>query len=105
MGPQIPLHQPALAPALGADSALLRVPGRYPQGHLHDQRRRVSEHDSAQGDQDARLLPQRRSCDQAAVPGAAERRPKMAYHTGLAAGSESLRDTLGRALSSACEVN
>lgn len=74
-------------------------PGRDPKSHLHDQRRRVSEHDVAQSDQDPRLLSQRRGGDQAAVLGADERRQEVAHHTELAAGSESLRDSLGRPLS------
>src|SRR6266702_7452580 len=104
MGQEIPVDRPALAAALGADRAVLRVSGRHQKSHLHDQRRGVPEHDPAQGNQDPRLLPQRGSRHQVAVHGAAERGQEMAHDSELADRIESLRDSMGRPLPIAGEV-
>src|SRR5665213_257575 len=68
MGRDVSDDQPDVAPELGTLNALFRVPGRYPQGDLHDQRRRIAEHVIAEGDQNQGLVPKSGGCSQAAVP-------------------------------------
>ena len=58
------------------DSAL-RLPGRDPQGDLHDQRGRIAEYEPAQGAQASHGFSQRRSGTEGDVPGTAQPDPQV----------------------------
>jgi len=59
-----------LAEQLGADHPALWLFSGDPEGHLHDQRDRIAEHVSPEGDEEPRLFSKRRGDDQNALPGA-----------------------------------
>src|SRR5579883_1130784 len=93
LGWSVSEHQPDLAPELGAGDTIFRLPGGDPEGHLHYQRSGVSEHEPAQGDQNAGLVSERRSSLEAAVPGPGSSGEEMdAAGTGLESGAESIWD-------------
>ena len=77
MGRGVPDGEPDVAPELGPDYAVFRLPGGDPQGDLYDQRDRIAEHVAAENHQDAGLVSERRGGLQAVVPGAAERLEEM----------------------------
>ena len=70
----------------------LRPPRAKP--FLH-QRRRIAEHESAQGAEAARDLPQRRSGSEGDVPGAAQRDPQVGTLHPLEGGAELLHPVVG----------
>ena len=71
---------------------------RDSQSHLHDERGRSQNMILRKGIKNARLIPQRRSRPETALPDSAQSRQEVAYHPALAAGSKSLCDPLGRSL-------
>src|ERR1700730_6735871 len=69
--------------------------------HLHHQRHREPEHEPAQGDQDARRVPQRRRGLESNVPRAAQPGRAMETHPGLERGPQPLRAAVGSSLPTA----
>ena len=92
MGWRVSDAESDLASELGAGNSILCLPGRNPQSDLHDQRGRVAEHVAAQGDQNSRLVSQRRGRHQTAVPSAGAYRQTLdSAPAGLERRSQSLR--------------
>src|ERR1700678_1233464 len=97
MGTQIPGDRQAVEGELGASDPILPISGGDPASDLHDQCGGVAAHESAQDHQDAGIVSERGSGDEAAIPGVAERDREVGHDPALAAGVELLSDAVGGA--------
>jgi hypothetical protein len=99
MGPKIPDGGGDVAAPVGTGYPVLRLPARSPENHLHDQCHREHAHAAAENRQESRSLPDRRSCQQTAVPSLAQYRERLedgACH--VETGSQSIRHSVRRAI-------
>ena len=96
MGTQVPSDRQAMERQLGAGDSVFPISGGDPACDLHDQRSGVVAHESAQDHQDAGIVSERGSGDEAAVPGVAERGGQVGHAPALEAGDEPLSDAVGR---------
>ena len=83
-----------MAEELGADYPFLCLPGRNPQGHLHDQCSGVAEHESAENHQNARVVPERRSGSEVTLAGPAESLEEMEFAAGLEGSAQPVSDSV-----------
>jgi hypothetical protein len=74
---QILLVQQALAKAQGTHHFVFRLSGRDPKGHVHDQRRRVTESLATQSAENQRIISERRIYSETDVSGHAKHRQKV----------------------------
>ncbi|MBK6767598.1 MAG: IS256 family transposase [Ardenticatenales bacterium] len=95
LGQALSRSRALLAHPLGRPGHLLRLPGRDPQTHLHDQPHRGVQSPTAKGDQDQRLLPDRRCRQEAPLPGPREHLQTLDWsHPRLASRPQSARHPL-----------
>ena len=83
MGREIRVHRPGLAPGMGRGDPVLRLRSGDPKGGLYDQRHRESEPRDPEIHQDTRLVPDRRGCDQADLPGDPQLRKRRPQRPGM----------------------
>src|SRR5580704_13797930 len=97
MGCELSDHQPDVAAQLGTSDTIFRLSGGHSQSDLHHQCSGVAEYEPAKSDQDARLVPEPGSGDEAAVPGPGTHRQKMDHADPKLEGrAAAFRDSAGR---------
>src|ERR1700694_255945 len=85
-----------VAPELGRNRAVLRLPGGDPQSSLHHQHRGIAEHEPAKSDQNTRFLSGGGGGAEAVIPGSKKCVQEMASAPGLARVAESFCTAMGR---------